>query len=241
MKPAALVTWLSVLATIARRFALLRREVLAALIAIAVLSPVAAPPARAADDSGPVPKAKHIRDIQAAKGHYVQVSPVRWHRVDAAGAVVEVLEEVQRTRVIADGATPDQIYLRSESSGDRIIFDLKANTYQWFAFSSPASRLKISFHMIAVATTGTTDGRKKIVRNSPTARSRRFSNTARPIASLPRRKAQRHAAKAALKPPRCQSCGKSIEGASLLTGNGQWARKFCGSTCRNAAFDARNG
>ena len=54
-----------------------------------------------------------------------------------------------------------------------------------------------------------------------------------------RRKAKRHAAKAALKPPRCQSCGKSIEGASLLTGNGQWARKFCGSTCRNAAFDAR--
>ena len=28
----------------------------------------------------------------------------------------------------------------------------------------PASRLKMSFHMMAMATTGTTDGRKKIVR-----------------------------------------------------------------------------
>ena len=36
--------------------------------------------------------------------------------------------------------------------------------------------------MIAIATTGTTDGRKKIVRNSPTARSRRLSRTARPSA-----------------------------------------------------------
>ena len=53
-----------------------------------------------------------------------------------------------------------------------------------------------------------------------------------------RRKAQRHAAKATLKPPRCQQCGEAIEGARL-TSNGQWVRKFCDSTCRNAAFDAR--
>jgi len=56
-----------------------------------------------------------------------------------------------------------------------------------------------------------------------------------------RRKAKRHATKAALKPPRCQLCGKAIEGANRLTWNGQGARKFCGSTCRQAAFQARNG
>jgi hypothetical protein len=44
----------------------------------------------------------------------------------------------------------------------------------------PASRLKISFHMIAMATTGTTEGRKKIVRNRPTPFSRRLSSTAMP-------------------------------------------------------------
>src|ERR1700752_2389314 len=56
-----------------------------------------------------------------------------------------------------------------------------------------------------------------------------------------RRKAQRHAAKAALKPPRCQQCGKLIRDANRLESNGQWARKFCGNTCRQAAFYARNG
>jgi hypothetical protein len=56
-----------------------------------------------------------------------------------------------------------------------------------------------------------------------------------------RRKAKRHATKAALKPPRCQQCGKVIEGANRLTWNGQWARKFCGTTCRQAAFHARIG
>ena len=56
-----------------------------------------------------------------------------------------------------------------------------------------------------------------------------------------RRKAQRHAAKAALKPPRCQHCGKLIRDANRLERNGTWARKFCGNTCRQAAFQARNG
>ena len=54
-----------------------------------------------------------------------------------------------------------------------------------------------------------------------------------------RRKAKRHATKAALKPPQCQQCGKAIEGARL-TSNGQWVRKFCGRKCRQAAFYARN-
>jgi hypothetical protein len=55
-----------------------------------------------------------------------------------------------------------------------------------------------------------------------------------------RRKAQRHAAKAALKPPRCQRCGKLIRDANRLESNGQWARKFCGNTCRQSAFQARH-
>ena len=55
-----------------------------------------------------------------------------------------------------------------------------------------------------------------------------------------RRKAKRHATKAAQKPPRCQQCGKAIEGAHMLTPNGQWVRKFCGTRCRQAAFQARN-
>jgi len=55
-----------------------------------------------------------------------------------------------------------------------------------------------------------------------------------------RRKAKRHATKAALKPPRCQQCGEAIEGAHMLTPNGQWVRKFCGTRCRQAAFQARN-
>ena len=41
--------------------------------------------------------------------------------------------------------------------------------------------------------------------------------------------------------PRCQQCGKAIKGANRLTSNGQWARKFCGNTCRQAAFRDRNG
>ena len=58
-----------------------------------------------------------------------------------------------------------------------------------------------------------------------------------------RRKAERHAVKAKMAPPRCEQCGKPIEGANLLATRAgpQWARKFCGNTCRQAAFRARNG
>ena len=59
-----------------------------------------------------------------------------------------------------------------------------------------------------------------------------------------RRKAERHAAKAAMEAPRCEQCGKVIEGANRLIPHRnrlQWARKFCGNTCRQAAFRARNG
>ena len=58
-----------------------------------------------------------------------------------------------------------------------------------------------------------------------------------------RRKAARRAVKAKMAPPRCEQCGKPIEGANLLATRAgpQWARKFCGNTCRKAAFRARNG
>ena len=58
-----------------------------------------------------------------------------------------------------------------------------------------------------------------------------------------RRKAERDAVKAKMAPPRCEQCGKPIEGANLLATRAgpQWARKFCGSTCRKAACRARNG
>ena len=59
------------------------------------------------------------------------------------------------------------------------------------------------------------------------------------------RKAKRHAAKAKMAPPRCEQCGRVIEGATRLIVHPvkpkQWARKFCGDTCRHAAFRARNG
>jgi hypothetical protein len=56
------------------------------------------------------------------------------------------------------------------------------------------------------------------------------------------RKARRHAFKAAMGVPRCELCGKTIEGVVRLTlvkSQWQWARKFCGNTCRQAAFRAR--
>jgi ferredoxin len=56
-----------------------------------------------------------------------------------------------------------------------------------------------------------------------------------------RRKAARRAVKAKIAPPRCEQCGKPIEGANLLATRAgpQWARKFCGNTCRKAAFRTR--
>ena len=59
-----------------------------------------------------------------------------------------------------------------------------------------------------------------------------------------RRKAERHAAKAKMAPPRCEQCGEIIEGANRLIlhlNRLQWARRFCGNTCRQAAFRAHNG
>ena len=48
-----------------------------------------------------------------------------------------------------------------------------------------------------------------------------------------RRKAERRAIKAAMGVPRCEQCGDPIEGIVWLS------RKFCGNTCRQAAFRER--
>ena len=50
-----------------------------------------------------------------------------------------------------------------------------------------------------------------------------------------RRKAKRHAVKAAMGVPRCEWCGEAIEEPVRLD------RRFCGNTCRQATFRARNG
>jgi hypothetical protein len=55
-----------------------------------------------------------------------------------------------------------------------------------------------------------------------------------------RRKAARHAAKQKLPAPRCQQCRQLIKGAVRLRDSDsyypQWARRYCGNTCRQAAF-----
>ncbi len=55
------------------------------------------------------------------------------------------------------------------------------------------------------------------------------------------RKAERHALKVGEPAPRCQHCGEVITGAVRFEYPGQWARRFCGNRCRQAAFRARNG
>ena len=56
-----------------------------------------------------------------------------------------------------------------------------------------------------------------------------------------RRTAKRHAAKAEMAPPRCQQCGKVIEGAWRLSPTGGWVRRYCDSACRQTAFRDRHG
>jgi hypothetical protein len=62
-----------------------------------------------------------------------------------------------------------------------------------------------------------------------------------------KRKATRLATKQAMAAPRCQRCGKPIEGAMRLVRSKdrsdppRWTRKFCGDACRQAAFRAAQG
>ena len=84
-----------------------------------------------------------------------------------------------------------------------------------------------------------TDGSPLIQRTCADCKARQRRESNRRLAA--RRKAERHAAKAEMKVPRCERCGKAIEGANRLaapSGDG-WARRFCGSACRQAAFRAR--
>lgn len=58
-----------------------------------------------------------------------------------------------------------------------------------------------------------------------------------------RRKAERHAAKAALPVPRCEQCHEPIEQPMRLHSRDRydtrWARRFCSNACRQAAHRDR--
>jgi hypothetical protein len=62
-----------------------------------------------------------------------------------------------------------------------------------------------------------------------------------------KRKATRLAIKQAMAAPRCQRCGKPIEGAMRVVRSKdrsappRWVRKFCADACRQAAFRAAQG
>jgi hypothetical protein len=55
-----------------------------------------------------------------------------------------------------------------------------------------------------------------------------------------RRKAERHAAKALLKPPRCAQCDAIIADAKRLATPRRWERKYCSHACRQAAYRDRH-
>lgn len=97
-----------------------------------------------------------------------------------------------------------------------------------------------------------TDGSPLVRRTCDACKARQQREQRRRLAA--KRKAERHEFKAELETPRCQQCGKLIEGVVRLTvpysrwrtrgrarlAEPQWARKYCDSTCRQAAFRARN-
>lgn len=56
-----------------------------------------------------------------------------------------------------------------------------------------------------------------------------------------KRKAMRHAVKAALPRPVCRQCGEVITLARRLASPGTWSRVFCGNACRQAAWRDRHG
>jgi RNA polymerase-binding transcription factor DksA len=61
------------------------------------------------------------------------------------------------------------------------------------------------------------------------------------IRTAARRKFERHAAKAAIPLPTCEQCGEAIPAARRLASPTSWARRFCGNTCRQAAWRDRHG
>jgi RNA polymerase-binding transcription factor DksA len=56
-----------------------------------------------------------------------------------------------------------------------------------------------------------------------------------------KRKAMRHAVKAALPRPVCRQCGEVITLARRLASPATWSRVFCGNACRQAAWRDRHG
>jgi hypothetical protein len=56
-----------------------------------------------------------------------------------------------------------------------------------------------------------------------------------------RRKAERHAVKAALPRPVCRQCGEVIVLARRLASSGQWTRLYCSNACKQAAWRDRHG
>jgi hypothetical protein len=83
-----------------------------------------------------------------------------------------------------------------------------------------------------------TDGSPLIRRTCDACKAQQSREITRKVTA--RRSAERRAARERLPPPRCEQCGKVIEGAVRLV-RGQWSRKFCGNTCRQAAFRDRHG
>jgi hypothetical protein len=84
-----------------------------------------------------------------------------------------------------------------------------------------------------------TDGSPLVHRTCDACKAQQRRETSRKVTA--RRKAERRAARAALPPPRCEQCGKVIEGAVRLASASGWARRFCNNTCRQAAFRDRHG
>jgi hypothetical protein len=94
-----------------------------------------------------------------------------------------------------------------------------------------------------------TDGNPLTYRTCDACKAKQRHDSIRRLAA--KRKAERHADKAEMDGPRCANCGEPIEGAARLTVphkqnwwvkgyvEPQWARKFCGNACRQAAFRAK--
>lgn len=87
-----------------------------------------------------------------------------------------------------------------------------------------------------------TDGNPLTYRTCDECKTKRRREYSRQTSA--RLKAERHAFKEDMGVPRCEHCGKPIKGAKRLAWDRpsdppQWARKFCGNTCRQAAFRAR--